>query len=68
MKEVKITCDNCNIDLTCCGQVLDYRLNLLYESIPSNSMVISNSFEPPLPTKDNHFCGVGCLKKRLEDK
>jgi len=60
---MKITCDNCNKDLTYTGNCVDYRLKLMDENIPTQSTcVTTRMLYPSLKNGSKHFCGMGCLK------
>jgi hypothetical protein len=62
-ENTKITCDNCNKDLTYTGNCIDYRLKLMDEIIPpKSSTVTAMMMYPSLKDGSKHFCGIGCLK------
>ena len=63
MNKQKITCDNCQHDLTRTTNCIAYRLRLSDESIaPLGGMVTAMMVYPTLKDGDCHFCGIGCLK------
>jgi hypothetical protein len=65
----KITCDNCDQDLTYTGNSVDYRLKLMDEPMsiePGISMVTDMMRYPSLKNGSRHFCGLGCLKKWVD--
>lgn len=65
MKEIKITCDHCNRDLTTTGSMPDYRICLSAESMPHDTNVIYSVMVYPPFDRDKFFCGLECLKKWL---
>lgn len=61
-KDITITCDCCNADLTVTGNCEDYRLTLTVEHIPSwGGAVTAMAAWPPL-SHDAYFCNIKCLK------
>lgn len=63
MKDVKINCDQCGLDLTYTRNSVDYRLSLEVERLPIDpevSTVTEMLIHPPMK-QDAHFCGVFCL-------
>lgn len=67
MKDVKVTCDGCERDLTTTGNSEAYRLCLKSESIPSRGGVVTDMVAFPTGiTRMKHFCDVQCLVKWLQ--
>ncbi len=63
--EIKITCDNCDKDLTYTSNAIDYRLTLKDEkkrTYPDTNVVTSMMIYPSLKDGEKNFCGLGCLK------
>lgn len=69
MKTIKITCDSCNRDLTFTSNSVDYCLHLADKRIESyDGAVTDMMIFPSLKREGYHFCGVGCLKKWVNDE
>ena len=73
MIETKISCDMCSTDMNDTG-TSGYYIGLNVNSRPTKPFNIgevrttySVFIHPPLD-KNYHFCGLGCLKKFLENK
>lgn len=63
MINTKITCDNCEKDLSTTNNCTDYRLVLRDESIPPKSgFVTLVARYPSLRDGQKDFCGIGCLR------
>jgi len=64
MENIKITCDNCERDITYTGNSIDWRIALINERVPISpdlTCVADMMIYPPLK-HDCHFCGKECLK------
>lgn len=65
---VKITCDNCNVDLSTTGNSVDYRIKLQDEYIPSAGGIVTDMMKyPALGGGVKHFCRASCLSKWVSD-
>ena len=61
MKITKVTCDQCNKDITMSTNCEDWRIILASEAIPAKGDIVTLlHIYKPIETK--HFCGVECLK------
>ena len=65
-KTVEITCDACANDLTTSSNMVDYRLALVNESVPSESGCVTAMVVYPAINRNVHFCGVDCLRAWLD--
>lgn len=65
-KLVKITCDNCEKDLTVTGNCMAYRIALVNERIPSRNGVVTAMTDYPHLGTDCHFCDVRCLAAYMQ--
>lgn len=70
MAEVrKITCDNCETDLTYTGNCYDYRLVLASQSIgreyTGEAVAVTAMHVPDPMPQAAHFCGMRCLDEWL---
>lgn len=68
MKQSKVTCDNCNADLSDAGPRPEYRLVLDAERIPNSGRLLYAVYVVPAVDRQHHFCGLGCLSKWIEKK
>lgn len=70
MKEVKITCDECQKDLSVTGPMPRFRVTIHCEKLPSDSEVQYAVFTEPHFYGERHFCNPCCLalwsKKQLQ--
>jgi hypothetical protein len=67
--EYKVTCDNCQRDLTSLeGHSSMQRLALNAEYIPNSAGVDYGVYWVPDLERSHHFCGLGCLSKWLQEK
>jgi len=62
-KDIKITCDNCEKDLSSTAGMPDFRLKLSSESLPNTSDITFAVYVSPDIDEDLYFCGLGCLKE-----
>ena len=62
----KVTCDGCGDDITATGNSVDYRIILADERIPGWGGAVTDMMIYPPLGKTMHFCGVGCLKSKVE--
>lgn len=62
----RVTCDQCDCDLTETDNSIDYRLDLINTRIPSKGGLVTLMMIHPHLDRDHHFCGVSCLKKWVE--
>ena len=60
-KKINITCDFCGKDISETGKMPEFRLHLLAESIPSQSMSTYAVLVRPPIDSDKYFCGLNCL-------
>jgi hypothetical protein len=67
MKKCEITCDSCKRNISFTGNSIDYRLALINEKIPSRGGAVSDMYMLPLIEDNAHFCGLGCLKKWINN-
>lgn len=67
-KNVTVTCDNCNADLTYTYNCIDYRLALMNQHMPSKGGAVTAMLIHPIIDKDAYFCGIKCMKKWIENK
>ncbi len=65
-KVIKITCDNCEKDLTYSRGGIDYCLVLDTREYGPNSNVILAYASRPEIDETKYFCGIGCLKLWIE--
>jgi hypothetical protein len=65
MLEQKVTCDNCNADLTNTGAMPRFRLRLSSEGLTHNSDMIYAVMVFPEIERDHHFCSKSCLREWL---
>ena len=65
-KEIKITCDNCDKDITYTDRMPAYRVVIDCERLQnvSNSEFAINVI-PPIPNT-LYFCSLGCMKNYFE--
>lgn len=64
MKEIKVTCDYCNQNLTSTSNCIDWRIKISNDQIPCcGEFVTSMMIYEPIDGGDKHFCGIGCMKK-----
>ena len=64
-KETKITCDNCESDLTDSGSMPRYRLHLSAERMRNKSNVECAVIVYPPIERDLYFCGMKCLREHI---
>ncbi len=57
----KITCDNCNSDLTESSNSVDYRIKLYSQRMPCHDGAVFDMLISPQIPEPMHFCGLGCL-------
>lgn len=73
MKEVKITCDNCEMDITYTGNSIDWRINLSNERIPcgpcdeNGMMAVTDMMIYPCMKRNYHFCGSDCMYEKVKE-
>lgn len=65
MKDVKITCDACNANLTDMGVAPSYRLHLLKTNFVFDAVA---SYSRPHLHRDYHFCDLDCLGDWIRQK
>lgn len=65
---INITCDNCKKDLNFSDGFTKYALKLSCSALPHNEGYVLDVYVYPPIENDLHFCGLGCLKKYLEEK
>ena len=59
----KISCDQCNNDLTGGGPHPGWRLVIHPDRIPTGDTEHALLVHPPMPMKVHHFCGWPCLDR-----
>lgn len=67
MEKRQILCDNCKADLTYTGNSVDYSIRVINRSIPPKGEYVTDMMIYPSLKHDLDFCGLGCLKKYLEN-
>lgn len=63
-----VVCDNCQHEISCTTNSVDYRLALKVKALPIKpgiSYVTDMLMYPPIK-EDKHFCNLYCLKKWVE--
>lgn len=64
-KQVKITCDSCDTDITYAGVDGQFRLHLQSELIPSDLDIVSLGIRRHQVTEPKYFCDLRCLNDWL---
>ena len=67
METRKVECDHCKCDLTETKGVDDYSLRLVLRTIPNTGAIHIDVLVRPPIVRNMDFCGLGCLKKWLEE-
>lgn len=62
----KITCDQCERDITTTGNSVDYRIILASQPIPSRGGIVTDMMIYPQLDKKRFFCRTSCLKEWVE--
>jgi hypothetical protein len=60
-KEVKVTCDQCERNITSTSNCEGWRIALLNERIPSRGGLVTLMSSHPHLDKDCYFCSFKCL-------
>jgi len=69
-KTEKVTCDECEKDITYTTNFMDYRLTLKAENKPVYPTLTAMTAMHITPDIDEtlYFCGINCLKKYINEK
>ena len=64
-REVRISCDHCNEDITSAGSMPTFRLRLVAEALPHASKIVNAVLVQPPIKEDKYFCDFICLGEWL---
>jgi len=62
-RDITITCDTCQQNLTSTGNCVDYRLVVQAENIPTRGGAVTAMMIYPPVEREYIFCNLGCLRK-----
>ena len=67
MRKTTILCDNCKSDLSQCGPVERYMIELRAIPIPFVGLAVVDVMMLPPIEEDLYFCGLGCLRNWVKN-